>query len=179
MNIPNSLKEQIKADFFVHDKIIVVYFSVSTFNAVLNPKEANKQFLDDLPACLDNIKTFKEAMEHYGATKPEDVYNLCNESFKQCTVTLRNIQKRIQEDPETNYLILYVIAGHGMNVKGQQVLLLNEFDKKTNWYKMLMVETKIRTLAKICPNSYQVAFFGCCREVYDKSFHNGVENKNT
>ena len=61
-----------------------------------------------------------------------------------------------------------------MNVKGQQVLLLNEFDKASNWYKMLNVEAKIRVIAEMCPNSYQLAFFACCREIYDKSVHYGV-----
>ena len=61
-----------------------------------------------------------------------------------------------------------------MNVKGQQVLLLNEFDKQSNWYKMLNVEAKIRVIAQMCPNSYQLAFFACCREIYDKSYHFGV-----
>ena len=65
-----------------------------------------------------------------------------------------------------------------MNVQGQQVLLVNEFDEKTNWYKMLMVEAKIRTLAKLCPNSYHSAFFGSCREVYDKTFHCGTKKGN-
>ena len=25
------------------------------------------------------------------------------------------------------------------------------------------------------PNSYQLAFFSCCREIYDKSYHFGVK----
>ena len=48
MNIPNSLKEQTKADFFVHDKLIVVYISVDTFDAVENsPNLSNSGILPD------------------------------------------------------------------------------------------------------------------------------------
>ena len=81
----------------------------------------------------------------------------------------------MQKNPDTKFLILYVFAGHGMNVKGQQVVLLNEFDKATNWYKMLNVEAKIRVIAQMNPNSYQLAFFACCREIYEKTYHIGVK----
>ena len=40
MTIPNSLKEQLKEHYFVHDKVIVVYFSCIQYDAVENPKKA-------------------------------------------------------------------------------------------------------------------------------------------
>ena len=84
---------------------------------------------------------------------------------------------RLKNNPTTNFLIMYVFTGHGMNVKGQQVLLLNEFDQASNWYKMLNVEAKIKFIAQMYPNSYQLAFFSCDREIYDKAFHFGVCKK--
>ena len=130
--------------------------------------------MGDLPACTEDIEAFKEAMEHYGATDPDDCYVMHNANFKECNTIFRNMQNRIKKNPDTNFLVLYVFAGHGMNVKGQQVLLLNEFDKASNWYKMLNVEAKIRVIAQMNPNSYQLAFFACCREIYDMTYHYGV-----
>ena len=136
----------------------MVYFSATVFDAVENPKlkgkEGSKQYMGDLPNCTDDIDSFREAMKHYGATDPDDCYVLHNADFKTCNAKFRDLQKRMQKNPETKFLVLYVLAGHGMNVKGQQVLLLNEFDKPTNWYKMLNVEAKIRVIAQMNPNSY-------------------------
>jgi len=58
-----------------------------------------------------------------------------------------------------------------MNVSGQQVLLINEFEKSRNFYKKFTVEGKIRAMAESFPNSYSLAFFACCREIYDKERH--------
>ena len=130
--------------------------------------------MGDLPACTDDIDAFKEAMKHYGATDPEDCYVLHNANSKECNTTFRTLTQRLQKNPDTNFLILYVFAGHGMNVKGQQIVLLNEYDKPSKWYKMLHVEGKIRVLSSMFPNSYQLAFFACCREIYDKTHHVGL-----
>ena len=132
MNIPNSLKEQLREDYFVHDKILVVYFSCTEFDAVEDPKKAgqsgSKQYVGNLPACTDDIEDFKEAMKHYGATDPADCYHLHNPSRIECTKTFGRIGIRLEKNPEVNHLIMYVFAGHGMNKYGQQVVLVNEFD---------------------------------------------------
>ena len=84
--------------------------------------------MGDLPNCSDDIESFKEAMRHYGVTDPDDCYEIHDTDFKTCNLVFRKMQQRLMSNPEVNHLILYVFAGHGMNVKGQQVLLLNEFD---------------------------------------------------
>ena len=120
----------------------------------------------DLPACLDDINAFKECMEHYDMTNPENVYELHNESFKSNNKTFIKIKNRLKNDPDSKYLIFIVAAGHGMNAQGQQVLLVNEFQPQNNFYKWLAIEQYIRAFAKIFPNSYTMAFFACCREIY-------------
>ena len=83
--------------------------------------------------------------------------------------TLTALKNRVKGDPDTKYLILIVAAGHGMNANGQQVLLLNEFQPNKNFYKWLAIEDYIRTIAKCFPNTYTLAFFACCREIYLES----------
>ena len=41
MNIPNTLRDQITEDFFLHDKILVVYFSSTVFDAVEKTKDGD------------------------------------------------------------------------------------------------------------------------------------------
>ena len=40
---------------------------------------------------------------------------------------MKNIKQRIGSNPEKNFLVVYVLAGHGMIDSGKQVMLLNEF----------------------------------------------------
>ena len=61
-----------------------------------------------------------------------------------------------------------------MQVNGRQVLLVNDFDKKTAFYRMWGVENDIRTLAKNNSNSYSVALFACCREIHSTQKHSGL-----
>ena len=72
----------------------------------------------DLPSCTDDMDAFRDAMKHYGATDPADCYVLHNASFRECNSTFREITERISSNKDKNFLILYVFAGHGMNVKG-------------------------------------------------------------
>ena len=66
---------------------------------------------------------------------------------------MANIRKRLDE-PNTNFLIVYVFAGHGMDAFGKQVMLLNEYNKKTGFYRMFGAEAEIRDIASKYPNSY-------------------------
>ena len=88
--------------------------------------------------------------------------------------TIADIKKRLAANPETNHLIIYIAAGHGMNVDGQQVLLVNQFDKNERFYKWFAIEKEIRMIAKHFPhNTYQLGIFACCREIYKESYHKG------
>ena len=46
-----------------------------------------------------------------------------------------------------NYLVIFLFAGHGMIKEGAQVLLYNEFDENTGYYKMFKAEETIRQWA--------------------------------
>lgn len=76
-----------------------------------------------------------------------------------------SIQKRVAKYPDDNHLIIYVVAGHGMMQNGRQAILINELDPRGKFYKKWSLELNIRDLAKNHPdNTYQIVFFGCCRE---------------
>jgi hypothetical protein len=64
-------------------------------------------------------------------------------------------------------MVFHFFAGHGMSKKGQQHLLINEFDAKGRYYKMFNAECKIRTYAKTFQNSYHIGVFASCREEFD------------
>ena len=73
----------------------------------------------------------------------------------------------------TKFLIVYVIAGHGITSSGKQMVVLNQFDKSTRFYKMWGIEGIIRSITSMFKNTYVIAFFACCREIYDEDRHSG------
>ena len=129
MNIPQTLKEHLRGNYFVHDVALVVYYWATKFDAVLripeqtnsqgNTEQATRQFMGNLPDCGKDIVAFKGAMGQYGITNPDDVYELEDpESYGQVNKTLFKIKQRLKKNPETKHLIIYVAAGHGMNRDG-------------------------------------------------------------
>ena len=45
--------------------------------------------------------------------------------------------------------------------------MINEFDKKTKFYKLWAAETNLSNLAELYNNSYVIGVFACCREKFD------------
>ena len=78
-----------------------------------------------------------------------------------------------RDHPERNYLFFFVLAGHGIVLKGGQSMLLNEVRANGNFYRCWNVELDIRNIAAEYRNSYSVAIFACCREIYDPRVHSG------
>ena len=83
----------------------------------------------------------------------------------------KSIKNRLKENPDKKYLIVYVLAGHGIQSAGRQVVLMNEFHKRTGFYKFWGIEGDIRDIARKYQNSFQIAFFACCREIWSQSAH--------
>ena len=64
--------------------------------------------------------------------------------------------------------MILLFAGHGLLKDGQQVLVMNEYDESTRFYKLFKAENKLRTWALIFPNAYLISIFACCRQIYEK-----------
>ena len=60
-----------------------------------------------------------------------------------------------------------------MSNAGSQVVLSNEFDEKTCFYKFVEVERMIRIFSLDAANNYFATTFACCREVYKADYHKG------
>ena len=70
-------------------------------------------------------------------------------------------------------LVFYAFAGHGMQVDGEQVLLINQLNTRTSFYEWWAAESDIRRFAEKFPNTYLVAIFACCREIFRPATHCG------
>ena len=58
------------------------------------------------------------------------------------------------------------MAGHGMIINAKQVLLLNQFNAYSGFYKFWGAEGDVRDIAESYRNSYSMVFFACCRELF-------------
>ena len=86
---------------------------------------------------------------------------------------MKEISTYIKKHPRENILVTYMFAGHGLVHKGAQTVLINEFDPKTGYYRLFLVEQLMRAMSTNYHNSYHVAFFPCCREISKKDKHCG------
>ena len=54
---------------------------------------------------------------------------------------------------------------------GKQMAVVNDWDKKTTFYKMWPAEADIREGAKRNKNAYIIGVFACCREIFNSKTH--------
>ena len=107
-----------------------------------------------------DCEKMRECLERYNITDtgPIEDKNLYviddNATAAKMKKVMSSIRRRLRAEPNKNFLIVYVFAGHGMNACGKQVMLLNDYDEKTGFYKMFGAEAEIRDIACSHPNSY-------------------------
>ena len=77
----------------------------------------------------------------------------------------------MKKNPELKFFGMLLFAGHGMIFEGRQTLLLNQFDKKREFYWLDPIEQNFRNASSICKNSYLVGIVACCREIFIKERH--------
>ena len=135
--------------------------------------------MDDLPGSKDDCAEFKVALDQYQITDagPGDIYRIeDNPSGDHKDAVLLSIKKRLRDNPTKQFLIVFVLVGHGMQQGSRQVLLLNEFDGRS-FYKTWSAEADIRELSRMFPNSYSIAFFTSSRDILDPRKLNGFKSK--
>ena len=86
---------------------------------------------------------------------------------KKIAKTFDEISRRLRAGKKSGsserYLIFVLLASHGILRDGMTSLVINQFDKRREYYKMHNSEAKLRLWAEIYPNTYIICFFACCR----------------
>ena len=176
---PLTIEEQLRQEEFVPDHKLVVCFITTKFDQVWLKNSQSGEIEQGVP----NVASYKQdcdklrsLLERYDVsdTGANDLYLLDNDpTSDQVQKVADNIKQRLSESPRENFLIVYIIAGQGMEHYGQQIMLLNEFNDKTGFYKHWAIENDIREIASTFPNSYQVAMFAASRQIMRASIHSG------
>ena len=176
---PLTLQEQMKETYFVPDYRLVVYCAASHYDAVWKRDRHSNvaQALPDLPLSEHNCTTLRAALEKYDFvdTGPGGVYNLDDDPTKaDADEVVFSIRKRLTDNPQKNFIIVYILSGHGIqDSQRKQALVLNEFHDKTRYYKLWPLENNIRPLAEDFSNSYHIVFCVCSRAILDHGVHSG------
>ena len=154
---------------FIPNHTLAVFFGMTKFD--INYRKTRKgeyvPFFDDLPEAKRDCEDLKKCLNNYNF-KEENCYDLSNNpTLKQIEAVWQKIRARLKEgknqQPKVNYTIIFLFAGHGMLMEGNQVLVLNEWDKDQGFYRLFQAEKRLRMLADSYENCYVIGIFACCR----------------
>ena len=129
-----------------------------------------KQGVEDLPKVYGDIDSIKNHLSLFGVS---EVLDLIDPTKKRVDLLRKKAKMEIVASPETKFLVIFAIAGHGMQMDGRQIAVVNEFDKRTGHYKKWNVEHDIRLIAERNRNVYVMGLFACCREIFNAQRHTG------
>ena len=163
---------------FVPQQIIQVSFATSKFNAckIRTPDGTIKQFMPDLPKVKQDCAWLEDAITKYGNVDfgPDNMFKMTDgPDYSTVMKTKKQLFQKLKQSKHKKTLVSYVFAGHGMQENGTQVVVINEYDKETRFYRLWKIENMIRTFARMFPNSFHLAFFACCREIFNPEYHRG------
>ena len=104
--------------------------------------------------------------------KYENIYRFKDVTdMTQIKATQHLLKHRASEYPDRKMAFFYAFAGHGIQCDGQQFVVVNQFVK--GFYYLWNTEARIRKMAKDFPNTYSLAVYACCREIYSLKNHSG------
>ena len=166
---PLKLFDQLKETYFKQTKTIAIYFATKKFDKVVKKcKDGTyKPLFDDLDTAHQDCIDLEQCLRKYQIEDEEDIYRLNDPTMKEFEGTLKKITRRIKGQPEEQFLVILLFAGHGILKQGVQNIVLNEFDPKEGFYKMNPIEGVVRAMANMLQNAYFITIFACCREIYD------------
>ena len=180
MFLEKDLKQEMMGIHFLPSLLLLINVGMQYYDKVykqskdwLNkPLPDVEQAMPDLTATIGDCGDARELFEKYGADPnfkgPNDVsYELIDPTWNQTQAVQKSVNKYLNLNPDLMIALVWFFACHGGNLEASQCVLVNEYDKRKNFYKIWKVESVIRGIAKKFPNSWSLTIFACCREVLD------------
>ena len=107
-------------------------------------------------------------------TRQDQMIRLTDPTDKNVVNKVRaDLKKHAKANPDLKILFFMAFCGHGVQVDGEQVLLINCLNKRTKFFEWWAAEADIRLIAKKFPNTFSVGIFACCRELFSPKRHCG------
>ena len=182
MLVPQTQFEKQKNEPFIPNKRIFIGYSGVNFNAAHKQSKLKSKTglvrvevaMSTLVEAIKDIRVIRGAFAKISVsdTGRRGQYMLLDApTWKQVQKVRKNVKKRVRVNPDKKVLIVLAMAGHGMQMDGRQIVLVNTFNRKRNFYEFWPVEADVRDISGKYRNSYVVALFACCREIYSTKNH--------
>ena len=105
------------------DVNIALYFGTSKFDSCWKDENGEVvQGVHDIPSAKDDCHTLRVPLERYQICDNGDngIYNLDDDpSWTQLVTAKSDIQNRLKNNPDVNFLVIYVVASHGIHRDGK------------------------------------------------------------
>ena len=171
MTEPYTLQQEERMTHFVADRLVAVECGINLYDAMY--KEGKDpwsvvQRYNNLNVRQDIIE-YQDIYHSLGIKQSRlncAVFRLIDPTWKAVDKTRKDLTTMLKE-PDTSVFIVYLFACHGVQREGKQCAVVNEYDKRTGFYRLYPAEDDVRRLSKKYPNSYHLVFFACCREYYN------------
>jgi hypothetical protein len=147
-----------------HDSTYKLNVKLGTLEPAQGPLTTT---IEDVNLIRDLFEKFSqniEIKEHNGVS-----FDLVNPTWNECMKVQKALKALLKDAGEERIAIVYTFASHGGMRGGLQTVIVDQFDKKTRYFKLWQVEAMIRDLARIFVRSFHFVIFACCREVLEKT----------
>ena len=155
---PYTKEEQVAKELFIPDRRLVIAIATSRYHkAHKRVDDKIMQGVTDLSECRKDIEIVCSTLKRYNIKDMgrKDIYKLDKDpSWAEVIVARKDLSSRVKNSPDLKFLLIFVVAGHGIMRDGRQTILVNEFDKSTSFYKAWCIEAEIRTRAYDFPNTF-------------------------
>ena len=122
--LPLTVQEELKLSWFTPDHVIGVFLGTSKYDAVvkkgpLHEGQPAEQILNDIPSAKEDCNKLKRCLQNDYMLSADNVYDLSNNpTEKEVEVTLRAVLERVKsgrkQKPQVKYLMMVLLAGHGL-----------------------------------------------------------------
>ena len=125
---------------------------------------------------------FKTLLEEYNIVNEHDIYDLDHSpTLDQVHNVLHTVLKRIRKGDEAEsretYAVLFLIAGRAVIKDGATMYVLNEYDEKNQFYRLLEIEELLKQMSIQLTNTFVLALFSCNRQFFVKACMSRCSNR--
>ena len=127
--------------------------------------------MPDVPWAEEEIKSLLTVLKQY-INAEQDIYYLYNAPLEALKKSFDHLTERVNDNPETNFCLMFVAIGHGVQKEGSMHVVINQFDDKVGYYELFNLQDFNKELAER-RNVQGTVIFSTSKVQHDKTKHCG------
>ena len=121
--------------------------------------------LPDVPFAVKEMQSIKTVFQKF-IKDERDFYHHQSPTMAQIEKTVNHIKLRLENNPETNYCVIFVAIGHGILKEGSMNVIINQWDDAAKYYTIWDLEELNNKLA-LRSNCYGTVIFATSKVQYN------------